>query len=357
MHYHGLHCIIKEPMKVLSQKREENKAVIEVEEDYSAFEKAVEKAFVETGREIKLPGFRPGKAPREMVERNVNREFVEQRAAQDLISDLYPRIVEETKIEPVDYPKVDIISLENGKPFVFKFSVDVYPQVKLGKYKGLKVEKKSSGVSEEEVLKVLGNMQERLSVPDAEGKKELLPLDDDFAKKVSRFGTLAELKAEILDVLQKEKVAEAEADVKNKLVADVSNDSKVEIPAAMIEREIDIMVDELQTSLVQSGLSVEDYLKGTNKDEKSLRDEMRKSAEIRIKGKVVLKAVAEAEKITVENADIEAEIREMAKASGKEFEEIEKNLGEGTRSYIQDYLIRRKALDFIHEKADVKTAA
>lgn len=341
-------------MKILSQKREGNKVFIEAEDDYSAFEKSAEKALVEAGKEIKIPGFRPGKAPKDMVERAINREAVDYHAAQGLIAELYPQIISATDLQPVDYPNVEVVQQEKDKPFVFKLSVEVYPEVKLGKYKGLKVEKKSAAVSEEEVLKILGNLQQRVATTNAEGKKESLPLDDEFAKKVSRHGTLAELKAEVLDALQKEKVAEAEADVKNKLVAAASAEAKVEIPPAMINREIDIMLDELKTSLAQSGLTLEDYLKGTRKEEKALREEMRKSAEIRVRGKVVLKAVAQAEKMKVTPEEMQAEFKSIAESSGQDLAAFEKSLGEGGKSFIEDYLVRRKALEFITEKAKIE---
>lgn len=341
-------------MNIRSQKREGNRVIIEVEEDFFRFEKAFEKAVADAGKEVKLPGFRPGKAPREMVEKALNREAVEHYAAQNLVSEIYPQIIKEAKIEPVDYPNVEILQQEKGKPFVFRISVDVYPEVKLGKYKGLKVEKKSAAVTEDEVLRVLGNLQARFAVTNAEGKKELLPLDDEFARKVSRYGTLAELKEEIREALQKEKMAEVEADVKNKLIAAASAEAKVEIPPAMIEREIDIMLDELKTSLAQSNLTLEDYLRGTKKEERSLRDEMRKSAEIRVRGKVVLKAVAEAEKLSVSPEEKEKELKALAESSGQNPEELEKKLGEEGKKFIEDYLLRKKALDFLLEKAKIE---
>jgi FKBP-type peptidyl-prolyl cis-trans isomerase (trigger factor) len=341
-------------MKIRSQKREGNKVFIEAEEDYSAFEKAAEKALIEAGKEVKVPGFRAGKAPRDMVERAVNREAVDYHAAQGLIADLYPQIIAETDLQPVDYPDVEVVQQEKGKPFAFKLSVDVYPEVKLGRYKGLKAEKKSAAVTEEEVLKILGNLQQRMAATDAEGKKEVFPLDDEFAKKVSRHGTLAELKAEVLESLQKEKAAEAEADLKNKLVAAAAAEALMEIPPAMLEREIDIMLDELKTSLAQSGLTLEDYLKGTRKEEKALREEMRKSAEIRVRGKVVLKAVAQAEKLKISPEEMQAEFKALAESSGQNLSAFEKNLGDGGKGFIEDYLVRRKALEFITEKASVK---
>ena len=139
-------------MKINSNNRSGNKVTIEAETEYSNFTAAVEKAYIEVGREVKIQGFRPGKAPRNLVEQAVSRQTVEQQAAQDLIGDLYPKIINEAKLEPVDYPNVEIKQLESGKPFVFKITVDVYPEVKLGKYQGLKVEKKSAAVTEEEIL-------------------------------------------------------------------------------------------------------------------------------------------------------------------------------------------------------------
>jgi len=341
-------------MKINTQKREENKVFLEIEEDFSRFEAAIQQAIAEAGREIKLPGFRPGKAPKEMIEKALDREYVEHKAAQSLIADLYPRIIEEGKIDPVDYPNVEITQQEKDKPFAFKITVEVYPKVKLGKYKGLKAGKKPTEVTEEEVLKVLGNLQERFTMANAEGKKELLPLDDEFAKKVSSFGTLAELKEEVHSALTKEKTMESESDVKNKLVALASAEAKVDIPSAMVEREIDVMLDELRGSLSQSGLTLEDYLKGIRKEEGALRGEMKQAAEIRVKGKVILKAIAEEEKLAVSAEDLSAELAEMAKASGQSAEELEKNLADSGRQYINDYLLRRKALDLLVEKADIK---
>ncbi len=333
-------------MKIRSQKREGNKVILEVEEDYSLFESATQRAIADAGREIRIPGFRPGKAPRDMVEKTLNPEYIESKAAQRLVSDLYSGIIEETKIDPVDYPNIDIIEQAKGKPFVFKVRVDVYPEVKLGKYKGLKAQKKAIEVIEEDVIKVLGNLQERFSAPG--------PLDDEFAKKVSQFGTMAELKEEIRVAIEKERTAEAESEVRNQLIGAVSGEAKVDIPAAMTEREIDVMMDELRTSLSQSGLTIEDYLRGSKKQEKELRDEMRKAAEIRVKGKVVLKAVADAEELAVSPDEMQKEIKELAQAAGRESEDLEKSMGSSGKSYVEEYLLRRKALDLLLEKADIK---
>ncbi|MDD5382725.1 MAG: trigger factor, partial [Candidatus Margulisbacteria bacterium] len=240
--------------------------------------------------------------------------------------------------------------------FIFKLIVDVYPEVKLGKYKGVKVEKKEAKVTEEDVLKVLGNIQDRYAKPGPDGKKEVSALDDEFAKKVSRFGTLAELKEEIRSVMLKDREAEADADLKNRLIAEAATDTKADLPPGMVEREIDIMLDELRASLSQNGLTLEDYLKGIKKEEKTLRNEVRRAAEIRAKGKVVLKAIALTEKLAVTPQEIEAEMKVIASGSTETLAEMKKRLGEEGMKYMEEYLLRKKALDFLMAKAKIETA-
>lgn len=341
-------------MKINSQKREGNKVFLEVEESYSEFRKSYEKAMIEAGKEIRLPGFRPGKAPRHILESSLNLAAIEQHAAQDLIAELYASVVTESKIDPVDYPSVEIAQQEKDKPFIFKLAIDVYPEVKLGKYKGIKLKKLSAEVAEEEVLGALGRLQERVSVAGPDGKKELLPLDDEFVKKVSKFGTMAELKEEIQKALQDEKRAESDADLRNQAIAAAGSDVKVDIPPAMVARETDIMIDELNTSLAQSGLTLTQYLQGAQKEESALREELKKSAEIRTKGKIILKAVVEAEKIAVTPEEMQAEIRVMAESYGQDAAETEQRLNEDSRRFIEEYLLRKKALDWLVDNASVK---
>ncbi|MFH1826581.1 MAG: trigger factor [bacterium] len=341
-------------MKINSQTREGNKIILEVEVDYSQFLAAVDKTLGEAGKQIKIPGFREGKAPKEMVERAIDRKYLESQAAQNLIGDLYPKIIEETKIEPVDYPNIEILEQKKKKPFVFKVTVDVYPDVELGKYKGIKVDKTMIEVSDDEIAKVLGNLQQRMAKAGPDEKKEISPLDDEFAKKVSRFGTLAELNEELKQTMIKDRTAQAEADVRNKLVAEISQDAKVEIPAGMVEREISIMLDELKNSLAQSGLTLEQYLQSIKKEEQTLRDELKKSAEIRVKGKVVLRAVAKAEKIEISDEEMAKEIEEMAKSSGQKPEDLKQRMNQSFKEYVEDYMLRRKALDYVMEKAKIK---
>ena len=118
-------------MKIRSNTREGNKVILEIEEEYSKLKDAIEETIVETGKEVKLPGFRPGKAPKELVRKALNQEAVEAEAVQRLISSLYPTVLDEAKIDPVDYPNIQILQHKKKKPIVFKVEVDVYPEVKI----------------------------------------------------------------------------------------------------------------------------------------------------------------------------------------------------------------------------------
>ena len=338
-------------MKILSNKRDGNTIVLEVEEDYASFKTSVEKELVEASKEIKLPGFRPGKAPKDMVEKAINQDMLEARAAQGLVSDLYPKILQEAKIDPVDFPRIEIVQLKTNKPFIFKASIDVYPEVKLGKYKGLKVEKAVVSVTDDDVIKVLEDIHKRFSKAVPEGENKPLELNDEFAKKFSRFGTLAELKIDLKENMTRDKKEQAEADVKNQLIGLVAQEVTVDLPPGMVEAEISLMLDELKGSLAQSGLTLEQYLMSIKKDEKNLRDEIRKSAQIRVKGKVILLAIAEAEKFEISEEEMEAELKTIAQGSGEELEDIKKRIKADGKKYIDDYLLRRKALDFLLAKA------
>ncbi len=170
---------------------------------------------------------------------------------------------------------------------------------------------------------------------------------------MSRYQTLEELKKELRESMQRDKEGQEDAEVRNKLIAGASADAKMDIPNGMLEREIDIMLDELKNSIAPMNLSLEDYLKGIKKDIKTMREELHKSAKVRVMGKVVLKAVAEAEKMNVSDEEMNEELKALASAGGQAPEDLS-NLDEHARKYIVDYLLRRKALDFMVEKAKVK---
>ncbi|MDR1997569.1 MAG: trigger factor [Candidatus Margulisbacteria bacterium] len=148
-------------MKVLKNKRSDFTVTLELETDYAEIEKATEPAFKELVKDAKVPGFRQGKVPRPIFEKRYGTEMLVQRASTIVMNECYKQAIAAEQLEPVDYPReVEIKTLVKDQPFVFTLAVDVKPEVRLGKYKGLKVKRDSTAVKEEEIDRELNQVRE-----------------------------------------------------------------------------------------------------------------------------------------------------------------------------------------------------
>ena len=150
-------------MSLQVEKLEKNMAKLTIEVSAEELEKAIEGAYQKNKNKISIPGFRKGKAPRKMIENMYGKEVFYEDAANALIPDAYEKALEECEEEIVSSPKVDVVQLESGKPFIFTAEVALKPEVTLGKYKGVKVEKADTAVTEEEVEAEIKKEQEKNS--------------------------------------------------------------------------------------------------------------------------------------------------------------------------------------------------
>ncbi|WP_303841317.1 trigger factor family protein, partial [Selenomonas ruminantium] len=148
-------------MKVTVENGENQQVTLTVEVEAAEVSKAVEKAVKRLSNRVNIPGFRKGKAPRKIIERNVGMDAIMQEAFDIVGPKAFADALEEQKIEPVSRPQIDIETLEDGKDLVFKATVTPRPEVKLGEYKGLKVEKNVEAVTDEDVEKQLKTFQDR----------------------------------------------------------------------------------------------------------------------------------------------------------------------------------------------------
>lgn len=148
-------------MSVKMEKIEKNTVELEVTVDTKEFSAAVTKKAKELSNRINVPGFRKGKAPRSIIERYVGTQALYSEAVDDVIGPAYSKAVVETGIEPVDRPEVDLVQMEEGKDLIFKAKVTVKPEVELGEYKGLKIEKNAVTVTDEDVEADLKRKQEQ----------------------------------------------------------------------------------------------------------------------------------------------------------------------------------------------------
>lgn len=148
-------------MKTSVEKLEGNQIALEVEVDEERVEKAIDEAFHKVVRQIKVPGFRAGKAPRRIVENRVGKEYLRYEALEELIPEVYAEAIRENNLRPIDIPPVDIVDMEEGKPLRFRAVLEVEPEVVLGEYKGLTATKQIRRVTNADVDDVLENMRER----------------------------------------------------------------------------------------------------------------------------------------------------------------------------------------------------
>ena len=419
-----------------SNKVDTNVWELEVSVDGDTFKDAVTKAYLKQRKNITIPGFRKGKAPRAFIEKYYGEGVFYEDALEAIYPDAVASAIEEAKLEPVDTP-YDLEIPEMGKDGVtMKFKVTVKPEIELGEYKGLKATKKSTKVSADEVKAELARMQEQNStisdvddravkkndivVIDFEGfvdgkafeggkaekyeltigsnqfipgfedqiighkigdefdinvkfpddyqadlaskdavfkiklhgikVKEVPALDDEFAKDVSEFDTLDELKKDIKKQLEKRKNDDAENELHNALLEEVAKGVKAEIPEAMIEKTIDDDVNEYSYRLQSQGLKLETYLKYTGMDMKGFREGFKERAETQVRLNLALEKIIEKEKIEVNEEDIEAEYKKYADAYNMDIDTIKKAV---SAESLKPELASRKAIDLIFDSAVV----
>jgi len=186
--------------------------------------------------------------------------------------------------------------------------------------------------------------------------KELPEMDDEFAKDVSEFDTLDELRASKREELEKQAAERAKIEKENAVVAKVVDNAEVEVPDVMIERQIDAVLNDIRYRLSMQGMSLEDYMKYTGMTMEAFRTESRPDAERRVKSQLVIDAVAKAENIKAEDAEVEAKIDEYVAQFGEKAEEIKKGFSEDDKLYFADQIMVDKTLAVMVDSA-VETAA
>ena len=183
-------------------------------------------------------------------------------------------------------------------------------------------------------------------------KKELPKLDDEFAKDVSEFDTLDELKADIKAKLEKNNAQKAKYETEEEAVKAVCEKAKLDIPSGMIDMEVENMLKDFEQRLSYQGLNLEQYLKMVGKTEEEMKKEYEPQATEAIKSRLTLEAIKKAEKIEATEKEIAEKMEEMAKNYGKKVEEIQDN--ENLKSYLKEGIESEKVLEFIVKNAKIK---
>ena len=414
------------------EKLDKSKVALTIEADAAAFEAAINKAYLKQRGKISVPGFRPGKAPRKMIESMYGAEVFYEEAVNILLPDAYEDAVKEQELKVVGYPQVELESC--GKDgVVFKCTVAVYPEVKLGQYKGLEAPKAEVKVVAADVNARLKEMADRNSrlvsvereiqkgdtadidfegfdngvpfdggkgenfdleigsgsfvpgfedqligmkageekdiditfpenyTPELAGKpvvfhvkvnevkeKQVPAIDDEFAKDVSEFDTLKDLKADIKKKLTAERTESAQRAFEDVLMAKVAEGIEADIPEEMVELQAERMMEQFKQQLASQGIPFDQYLKMTNTAEADFRKQAQGPAADQVKMDLAVEAIIKAEGLEASDEDVENEMKSVAEKYGMDLDTVKKYL---RPEDVKEQVIREKVVKLVADSA------
>ena len=385
-------------MNVKSTEKKGNEVTVVVEVDKELMESGVNKAYMKARKSIQIPGFRKGKAPRKMIEAMYGAHVFYDDGLEEIFPEVYDFAVLKQELKAIGRPSLTDMQIADDGSVTLTLTTEVYPEVTLGQYKGLEVEKAQVSVSDEQVSAELNRMAENVAttetvdrpaemgdtanidfegfdngVPFEGGKGEnfdlklgsgqFVPgfeeqivgmsageekdiditfpenyhaelagkavvfhvkvnkvtvnnvpaLDDEFAKDVSEFDTLEELKNDIRNKAMEQAEKNAQAAFEQAAVEKAAENTTVDMPKALVEAELDTQMERFAYQLQMSGYSMEQYAKMMGGDVSTMRNAFRPAAEKQAKISVTLEKIVEAEGITVSDEEIEAEFEALAK--------------------------------------------
>ena len=353
-------------------KKTENKNEVKLEFTIEAekFEQGMKTVYQKNARYFNIPGFRKGKAPYNIVEKHYGPEIFYEDAFNEVVPEVYEEAIKANDLEVVSSPKIDITQMEKGKELVFTAVVQIKPEVKLGKYKGIEIPKIEYNVSDEDIekeIEAIADKNSRLvtvedravedkdvAVIDFEGfvdgvafdggkaenheleigshsfidgfedqvigmkvgeekeinvkfpekyfsedlagkdamfkvklheikKKELPKIDDEFAKDVSEYDTLEELKASIRKRDEEENEHRAKHEKEDAAIKAVCDNAEVDIPSGMIETELSRIMQDMDMNLSYQGLNLAKYLQMIGKTEEDFKKDYEEQAKESVK--------------------------------------------------------------------------
>ena len=426
-------------MTVKNIEKNGNQATIVVEIDKELMETGVQKAYLKARKNIQIPGFRKGKAPRVLIEKMYGAHVFYEDGLEEIFPEVYQKAVVEQDLKAIGRPSLTDMDISDEGIVTLTLTTDTYPEVTLGEYKGLEAEKAEATVTDEQVQAELDRMAQNVAstetvdgaakmgdtanidfegfdngVPFDGGKGEnfdlklgsnsfvpgfeeqvvgmsageekdinitfpedyhkelagkavvfhvkcnkvtttILPAqDDEFAKDVSEFETLDELKADIRAKALENAQKQIDSAFEQAVVDKAAENTTVDMPNALIEAELDTQMERFAYQLQMSGYSVEQYAKMMGGDLNTMRNAFRPAAEKQAKVNVTLEKIIEVENITVTDEDVKAEYAAVAAQYSLELDKVKSMV---PVEEIQTSLKTRKAVKVIVDSAKAKKPA
>lgn len=415
------------------EKLDKSQVALTVEVGAAEFEAAVENAYRKMRNKINVQGFRPGKAPRHLIEKMYGVEVFFEEAINIAFPEAYEAAVKDQDLRVVGYPEIEMVGECTKDGFTFKATVPVYPEVTLGEYQGLSAARddvKITAADVDERLKELTDRNTRLVSVDREAKegdtavidfegfldgkpfeggkgenhplelgshsfvpgfeeqlagmkageekdiditfpedyhkdlagkavvfhvkvnevkeKEAPALDDEFAKDVSEFDTLKELKDDLKKKITEEREEAAKRAFEDALMEQVAENITCDVPEAMVEGQARQYLENFKTRIASQGVPYDQYLKMTGMDEAKLLEDAKEPALRQVRMDLAVAAIIKAENISVTDEDIEAEYKTMAEKYGMDIEVVKKYI---TKDQVEDQVKSQKAIDIVVNSA------
>ena len=424
-------------MSYTIEKLEKSRVKFSFDVDAETFGKAVVAAYNKTKHKYSVPGFRKGHVPMKVIEGMYGREVFFEDAMDIVIPEVYSEALDkEHDIEVVSQPELESFDFKEDGGVTFVLTTAVRPEVKLGKYKGLSLERKVEKVTAKQVDEEMENARDKQAriidideaakngdivnidfvgsvdgvkfdggsaqdydltlgsgsfIPGFEDqlvgakkgdkvdvkvtfpedyhaaelkgkealfectvnavkRKELPALDDDFAKEISEFDTLAEYKEDVKNKLMKDAEMRADREYEDALVQAVVDGAEVEIPQAMIDQEAEDMAKEFEYRLSYQGIKLADYLGYINMTREQLLDEYKEQAAKSVKVRLVMEEIVKREEMKFEQDELDAKVAEMAERSGQDVETFKKGLGREHYDYLANQILSDKLMAMLREE-------
>jgi trigger factor len=417
-------------VKVTADRQPGCQVALKIEASAVEMAEAREAAYREMAPHVAVPGFRPGKAPRQLIRRQIGEERLLTEALGELIPRLYEQALVQENVQPYAEGTVRVVQRD---PAVIEASVPLVPIVELGDYRSVRMEREPVVVEDSDVQDVLTKLQEEHAtwVPIAEERsvqlgdqvvadlrgtagerilvdrqgvellvseergiiipglaseivgsereserrismvlpetfskedvrgqpaefvltvheikeKHLPALDDEFAKGLGEAADMADLRGRIQQSVQQDKQHQADERFERGLLAKVVEMSTLEYPQVMVQEELNLLVRHAADRWKERGLDLDTYLKITQKSAESFRSELEPEAKNRLETGLVLGKLADAEKITVEPAEVDSEIERMNSVYGEKVDEARKTFSsDRARRSLAGFLLERKAV-------------
>jgi len=317
-------------------------------EEFSSFRPQAIKSI---GDNVQIDGFRKGHIPEKILIEKVGEEKILLEMSEVAISQIYPDLLRDNKIDAIGRPEVTITKLAVGNPLGFKIKTATVPKITLGDYKAIAKEvngekEEDIKITDQEVNDVLENLRKQrathdsaspehqakeghaehehkegekcdcaTSKPSAEaGHEPVLPeLNDDFAKALGQFETLDELKAKVQENLDLEKKYRAKEKRRLKIVDEINKKSEMAIPKILIDAEKDKMMAEMEGQIGQMGLNFDDYLNHLKKTREDLMTGWDKDAKYRVEVSLILNEIARVEELGAPEEELQREVDYLKK--------------------------------------------